>query len=86
MLGKLKMESLNSLDLFGNSLVNNEAVDGLLKLNLSKLQHIDIGGTSISSENAYRIITTLNTDNLRTLNLSKKSYKIRHKHIHRFIL
>lgn len=69
-LSKLKLNKLKNLNLYGISLVDDSAVDSLLRMNLDLLTDLNIGSTSISSSNAIKVLQKINTKNMKSLNLS----------------
>ena len=60
---------LQYLDLYHNSLLDDEAVGAVISLGLGQLKELNVGWTSISGPNLLRVLESANTSNLKNLTI-----------------
>ena len=62
--------NLTYLNLYHNSLLENESVDKLISWGLSSILELNVGLTSLSATNLLRILNATNTQELTNLTIS----------------
>ena len=73
-LARCKFLKMVQLNINGNSLLDDQAVNYLLELNLGNLMGLSLASTSISEKNLLRVLSKLHPEKLQILAIADDNY------------